>query len=516
MTILFTPDDLAAFAEASRDVNPLHSNVAYARATAFGEPVVYGALAALKSLRHLPPRPRQSMATLLTEFRSPLFANVSYEIDCEHSPSQSVLKVKDGRRLLLRVVATFVDKPLTSEPKAIFTHGAIDTCEPAVLTVDDMGEGMLFSGLYAPDPVATRALLGSLHLPDRGVAESQAAGLLACSYLVGMRIPGRNALFYSAKLDWTAPPCELAAGTYSAQIAALHKPLGLVTLRATFGSPLALSAELKSFVRQPIRRPSPNASLLPQKALEGRVAVVIGASRGLGAAIAEALAYAGATVIGTYLHSRETIAELSDRLRSERAIFEAKQADATDASEMTTLTEDVTRRHGGIDLLVCTACPPLHPLSIDRPSRDRILRHISDSLALVVTPMSCMLESVQSRRGAILLLSSSAVENPPAEWPHYVAAKRAIEGLAEVAAVSHKAVRIWLARPPKLLTELINTPLGRQGAADPGAYAAAVVSALIAAQESPELGLRIVTSQRPVRTEQMGELSRCGRPYADF
>ncbi len=503
MTIVFTPDDLAAFAEASRDVNPLHSNVAYARATSFGEPVVYGALAALRLLRHLPPRPHQSMATLLTEFRSPLFANVSYQIECEHSPPQSVLNVHDGRRLLLRVVATFVDKPLVGEPVSILTPGAIEPCEPTVLTVDDMSEGMVFSGSYAPDPAAARVLLGSLHLPVRGVAEFQAAGLLACSYLVGMRMPGRNALFYSAKLDWSNPPDVLAPGTYAAQIASLHRPLGLVTLRATFGAPLAFSAELKSFVRQPIRRSTPNASLLPQKSLEGRVAVVIGASRGLGAAIAEALAYAGATVIGTYLHSHETITELSGRLRAEQAIFEARQADATDAGAMTALVEDVARRYGGIDLLVCTACPPLHPLSIDRPSRDRILRHISDSLAMVVTPMSCMLESVQSRQGAILLLSSSAVEKPPGEWPHYVAAKRAIEGLAEVAAVSHKAVRVWLAKPPKLLTELINTPLGRQGATDPGVYAAAVVSALIASRESPELGLKIITAPLSGRTEKV-------------
>jgi len=415
------------------------------------------------------------MVSLLSEFRSPLFANVSYQIDCEHTTLQSVLKVQDGRRLLLRVVVTFADKPLEYEPDAMLAASTIESAEPALLTLDDMSEGMGVSGTYAPDAVATRALLDSLYLPARGVAEAQAAGLLACSYLVGMKIPGRNALFYSAKLNWTAPPGEVKAGTYSARIESLHRPLGLVTLRVAFGAPFAFSAELQSFVRQPVPRPPSNISLLRKQSLGRCVAVVVGASRGLGAAMAESLAYAGATVIGTYLHSKEKIAELSGRLRAAQAIFEARQADAADPVAMTALMEDVARQHGGIDLLVCTACPPLHPLSIDRQSRDRIVRHVLGSLEMVVTPMSCMLDSVQARQGAILLVSSSAVERPPAEWPHYVAAKRAIEGLAEVAAVSHKAVRIWLARPPKLLTELINTPLGRQGAVDPGAYATAVV-----------------------------------------
>ena len=42
----------------------------------------------------------------------------------------------------------------------------------------------------------------------------------------------------------------------------------------------------------------------------------------------------------------------------------------------------------------------------------------------------------------------------------------------------------------KLLTELVNTPLGRQGAVDPGAYAAALVTALANGTEDAGLGLR--------------------------
>jgi hypothetical protein len=55
-------------------------------------------------------------------------------------------------------------------------------------------------------------------------------------------------------------------------------------------------------------------------------------------------------------------------------------------------------------------------------------------------------------------------------------------------------VTVWVARPPKLLTELVNTPMGRQGAADPGDYAAALVRAMVAGEADPANGLRRVSA----------------------
>ena len=78
-----------------------------------------------------------------------------------------------------------------------------------------------------------------------------------------------------------------------------------------------------------------------------------------------------------------------------------------------------------------------------------------------------------------MVVSSSAVVDPPAEWPHYVAAKCAVEALARVAAVEQPEARLLVVRPPKLLTELVNTPMGRQDALAPEHFAARLVRRLM-------------------------------------
>jgi NAD(P)-dependent dehydrogenase (short-subunit alcohol dehydrogenase family) len=61
---------------------------------------------------------------------------------------------------------------------------------------------------------------------------------------------------------------------------------------------------------------------------------------------------------------------------------------------------------------------------------------------------------------------------PPRDWPHYVAAKGAIEGLAAWLAAALPGVASVVVRPPKLQTEMTNTPAGRIGAVavEPVAY----------------------------------------------
>ncbi len=88
--------------------------------------------------------------------------------------------------------------------------------------------------------------------------------------------------------------------------------------------------------------------------LEGRVALVTGASRGLGFAMAEALAAHGATVA---LNSRnaEAIDKCVDRLNGQGLKAEALPFDVTDASTVETAVQDLASRHKRLDILVNNA-----------------------------------------------------------------------------------------------------------------------------------------------------------------
>ncbi len=490
-SLRFEQEDLAEFAQASRDVNPLHSDAAYARATSFGEPVVFGALATLAVLGRLAPRPAGSLATLSAEFASPLVTGVSYSLEIDDDGRKASVRVRDGSRMVLRMAAEFSDGQVVATDEFYAEHGRDEPAAPAMFRTEDLAPGMVMKGQYAPRAAEFIALYDRLGLARCGVAPSQAAALLGCSYVVGMRIPGRDALFYSLALDWTKSQL-VDEGAFTAEITSLHRPLGLITIDVKFAAPLAVHGVLKSFVRQPIMRAVVPAADIVPGSMVGKVAIVIGASRGLGSAIAEALCRSGCVVVGTYLHGHDAATETARRFDSIGAVFEPRRCDATDQASVAKLVADVTNRYGGVDLLVCTACPPLRSLGIDEASLGRLLGHVSESLAMVATPLACVLDGLQKREGAVLLLSSAAVAAPPGEWPHYVAAKSAIEGLAAVTARARKAVHVWVARPPKLLTELVNTPLGRQGAADPGVYAAALVRAIVLNKEDPTLGLRLV------------------------
>jgi gluconate 5-dehydrogenase len=83
--------------------------------------------------------------------------------------------------------------------------------------------------------------------------------------------------------------------------------------------------------------------------LKGRVALVTGASRGLGLAMARALANAGAHVV---VNARDAVAlaEAADQIGAEAMAF-----DVTDSKVARTALEDIAARHGKLDILVNNA-----------------------------------------------------------------------------------------------------------------------------------------------------------------
>jgi 3-oxoacyl-[acyl-carrier protein] reductase len=88
-----------------------------------------------------------------------------------------------------------------------------------------------------------------------------------------------------------------------------------------------------------------------EKPLDGKVAVVTGASRGIGRSIAETLARDGAKVVCLDIQSQgEDLAKVANEIGGE-----AVQMDVTDADAPATLVEYLTERHGGVDIVVHNA-----------------------------------------------------------------------------------------------------------------------------------------------------------------
>lgn len=89
--------------------------------------------------------------------------------------------------------------------------------------------------------------------------------------------------------------------------------------------------------------------------LKGRVALVTGAAKGLGAAIATKLALQGADVAFTYLSDTQAARDLQMKLRKMGRRCFAWRASAGDHRRAQTVVTEVCRKFGGLDILVCSA-----------------------------------------------------------------------------------------------------------------------------------------------------------------
>jgi 3-oxoacyl-[acyl-carrier protein] reductase len=146
--------------------------------------------------------------------------------------------------------------------------------------------------------------------------------------------------------------------------------------------------------------------------IEGRVALVMGASKGLGRAIGAALAREGARV-AVSSRSAERIGAAAAEIASEtRAQVHGFAADTDDLDEMPALAKRVGDAMGSVDVLVTnTGGPPLgEPLSFEREQWERAYR------SLVLAPMALIEAVVPAMRergwGRIVNVTSIATREP--------------------------------------------------------------------------------------------------------
>jgi len=148
-------------------------------------------------------------------------------------------------------------------------------------------------------------------------------------------------------------------------------------------------------------------ALLDRFDLRGKVALVTGAGRGIGQAIALAFAELGADVAC----AARTEKEIDDTAARARALGRralAVPCDVTDATQLAALAERTVGELGGVDLLVNNAggFPPMAFLDTDLPSWEWCFRFNLTS-AFVLT-RACMPHLLAGDGGAVLNISSAA------------------------------------------------------------------------------------------------------------
>ncbi|MCV7423520.1 3-oxoacyl-ACP reductase FabG [Mycobacterium yunnanensis] len=113
--------------------------------------------------------------------------------------------------------------------------------------------------------------------------------------------------------------------------------------------------------------------------LTSKVALVTGASRGIGAAIAKRLAHDGAIVAITYAKGAEDAARVVSAIEAAGGTAVALQADATDAAAVSSAVEEVVTLYGRLDILVNNA-----GTAIPKPFEETTLEELDHVLNLNV------------------------------------------------------------------------------------------------------------------------------------
>lgn len=175
----------------------------------------------------------------------------------------------------------------------------------------------------------------------------------------------------------------------------------------------------------------------------GSIAVVSGASSGIGRHLAVALARRAATVV-VVARRGELLAEVSDELRRSAPSSSHAVCDVSDVSAWTGLLADIEEEHGRIDLLLNVAAIERRGAAGDASLADYREVMEVNYLAAVAGTLAVLPGMRQRRRGYIVNVSSDSARAPTVATSSYAASKAALSAFTEAVALEHHGTGIHL------------------------------------------------------------------------
>jgi len=180
-----------------------------------------------------------------------------------------------------------------------------------------------------------------------------------------------------------------------------------------------------------------------ERLFEGRIALVTGASRGIGRATAAALAAAGAHVVATATN-QGALEELDDEVRTATGRSTTLvPLDLKDGDGIDRLGAAIFERWGKLDVLVAAAgvLGPLSPLTHVEPKDwTRVLNVNLTANWRLIRSVDPLLQATDA--GRAVFLTSGAAANPRAYWGPYAVSKAALEALVRTYADEIETTRV--------------------------------------------------------------------------
>jgi len=233
------------------------------------------------------------------------------------------------------------------------------------------------------------------------------------------------------------------------------------------------------------------------KKLENKVAVVTGASKGIGAGIAKGLAAAGASVVVNYSSSKEGADKVVEEIISAGGKAIAVQGSVSNKADVTRLFEETTKAFGPTDILVNNAGVYKFGQIEQITEEDFHSQFDTNVLGLLLTTQAAVANFNQNG-GSIINIGSVVSSITPVGSSIYTATKGAVDAITHVLAkeLGPKNIRVNSINPGMVETEgthtagfigsdfhheaVRTTPLGRIGQPDD----IALIAVFLASEDS--------------------------------
>lgn len=192
--------------------------------------------------------------------------------------------------------------------------------------------------------------------------------------------------------------------------------------------------------------------------LKEKIAIVVGASSGMGRATAKMLASRGAKVVAA-ARREPALQELQREVASAGQALEIQKVDATNQTDVERLIETTRERFGRIDLLVYATGTNIPDRSLERLSPEKWEMMLTTNLTGAFLCTRSVLPAMRAAGGGLIVyLSTGAVQMPDVSGVAYQASKHGLTGLAHGTRVEEKGngIRTTIIFPGLCKTEILD------------------------------------------------------------
>ena len=285
-------------------------------------------------------------------------------------------------------------------------------------------------------------------------------GMIGASFIstiIGTKIPGDGALWFSQTLEFLLP---VRVGDEITVIAE-------VTKKIDRDRTIELNVEIQNQNRQVVTRGVSKVKVLEEleKAVEEvkaentkKVALVVGATGGIGSAVAKALAADGYDVILHYYSNKEKAnllkKEIEKNTESKAFIIPANIHSERDIEE---LVSQSMREAYRIDCFVNCASTPIPPINVADLAWEDFEKQMDLNIKINLSFVKKLLpQMVERKYGKIITVGSLFSDKPNPNLVHYATAKAALEGFTRAMAfeLAPKGIRVNMVSPSMIATDL--------------------------------------------------------------